>query len=235
MKMQTRNRSAGWLAGSILIGAALLAPAAVLAQDGNQTGVGSETYTVSCTGGPGGTNITVSDTEVAWVFVHSGVSGPGTLTADFAGAGVVQADSYIQGGVKYLIVTDRPETLNSFSDDISGGVLTLSHVCRNELPTPTPTATPTEPVVTPTPTATPQGGTQPTPTPTATPQGGTQPTPTPSSSVEAATGTPKVTPPPTDSMGGGSSSGSGWGIALLALGGLAALALVATPARRRNR
>jgi hypothetical protein len=36
-------------------------------------------------------------------------------------------------------------------------------------------------------------------------------------------------------MGGGSSSGSGWGIALLALGGLAALALVATPARRRNR
>jgi hypothetical protein len=36
-------------------------------------------------------------------------------------------------------------------------------------------------------------------------------------------------------MGGGNSSGSGWTIALLALGGLAALALVVTPVRRRNR
>jgi hypothetical protein len=228
-----RNRSAGWIAGAILIGTALVAPAAVLAEDGNQTNVNSETFAnVLCTGGPGGSNITVSDTEVAWVFVHAGVDGPGTLTADFAGAGIVQTDSYIQGNVKYLIKTARPETLKSFSDNISGGTLTLSHVCRNTLPTPTPTLEPT-----PTPTL------EPTPTPTATP---TEPvvtptptlpvvTPTPSVSFEAETGTPRVTPPPTDGMGGGSSSGSGWSFALLALGGLAALALVATPARRRNR
>jgi len=127
------------------IGALIAASAMVLtfagsafAQDGNQTNVASGDATVLCTGGPGG-DITPIDGKVAWVFVHAGkdIVGPGTLTANFVGAGQQTADSYVQGGIKYLIWTDAPETLSNFSDTIEGGVLTLSHVCLGETVTTT--------------------------------------------------------------------------------------------------
>ena len=102
-------------------------------------------------------------------------------------------------------------------------------------PVPTQTATPTwapTPTLAPTPT-TPGLENTPTPAPTATPVV----TPTPSGTVDAATGTPRITPPPTDVTGsnGSSGTGSGWGLAMLALGGLALTTLLLRPASRRSR
>lgn len=124
-----------------MLGAALGAGALIVAlagtafaEDGNQTNVAWNAAASDCTGGPdngqGGNDIVVPDGQVAWVFVHTGVSGPGTLTANFENAGDgITAESYVQGGLKYLIITDIPDTLLSFSDDLSGGQLTLSHTC----------------------------------------------------------------------------------------------------------
>lgn len=233
-----RFRSAGWIAGSLILGAALIAPAAALAQTGNQTNVSSESGDINCTGGPNG-NITVDDQHVGWLFVHTQVSGPGTLTAKFTNAGTVTASSYDQGGVKYLIITGRPDTLESFSDNLNSpdgkDVLTLSHICRTVLPTPSPSIE-----ITPSPSinVTPSPSINVTPSPSAT-EPEITPSPStattkPSSSIEAETGTPRITPPPTDVSGTGTSSGSGWGMAMLALGGLAALAMVVRPARKRR-
>ncbi len=59
---------------------------------------------------------------------------------------------------------------------------------------------------------------------------------TPKGTVLAATGRPQVTPPATDSVGGGSdSAGGGLGLLLLALAGLAGGVLALTPAASRKR
>jgi hypothetical protein len=215
--MKTRKaRSAGWIAGSILVAAALLAPATALANEASQrlpmswdeATLGSAEQ---CDG------LGLAPGEVYWHILQNQVAddvAAGSLTATFQKADVVgPVGSYQKSGttLHWGVVTGKDTVLALSTDVQSPGNLVVSHVCYLPDPTPAPTATPTQ-----------------------TPQGGTQPTPTPASSVEAATGTPKVTPPPTDSTGSGS-TGSGWGIVLLALGGLAALALVATPARRRNR
>lgn len=141
--MNLSRRTPRAVIAGVVVAASLAVPAAALAQTGNQEGdIPWDAVTVSCTGGPNG-DIVVPQGQAPWVFVHAGVTGPGTLTATFAKAGEVKADSYVQGNLKYLIVTAVPETLNSFSDDIEGGVLTLSHICIPAQPTPTPTVAPT--------------------------------------------------------------------------------------------
>jgi hypothetical protein len=253
---RSSHRTGTGLAAAALLGAALLLPQAVLAQDGNQTNVSSEGRESQCTGGPGGSDITPGTGEVAWLFVHAGVDGPGELTANFTGAGSITVDSYIQGGVKYLIVTDRPETLEDFSDTIEGGQLVLSHTCygaEESTPTPEPTATPEpevtptpEPEVTPTPepevTPTPEPEVTPTPaptdnaTPTPAPTDNATPTPAPSGTVEAETGTPRVTPPSTDAgIGGGPNGTGGLPIVLIALAGILATSLALLPRRGAKR
>jgi hypothetical protein len=257
--MKTTLRSATRLAAAGVLGAALLLPAAAYAQTGNQENVSSEGRASDCTGGPGGSMITPGTNQVAWLFVHASTDAPsGTLTAMFAGAGTVQAQSYIQGGIKYLITTGRPETLLSFSDTIEGGVLTLSHTCYGPTPTPTPTVVPTttpEPEVTPTPTVVPTTTptvvptttptveptttptVEPTTTPTVEPTTTPTATPAPSGTVEAETGTPRITPPSTDSgVSNGSPNGTGGlPIVLVALAGLLVASLALTPRRRTNR
>ena len=59
------------------------------------------------------------------------------------------------------------------------------------------------------------------------------PSPTPTGAVEAATGTPHVTPPPTDTLGGttGQPAGDTWRIALLGLAALLASLLIFSPSR----
>jgi hypothetical protein len=90
---------------------------------------------------------------------------------------------------------------------------------------PTPSASESQPV---------QTETLPTPTPTATPAA--TPTPTPSGSVQAETGTPKITPPSTDALGTtGSTGGNGLPMVLAAVSALLLAVLVATPARKRSR
>ena len=214
------------IAALVASGALLLAATGTaLAEPGNQSNVDSTTWSgsVSCTGGPGGSTIEPGEQAIGWLFVHASTDATsGTLTANFAGAGTQVVSSYIQGGIKYLIITDNPDTLVDFSDDIEGGQLVLSHLCYGPVPTPTPTPTPTA-TPTETPTATP------TETPTATP------TTTPSSSVEGETGKPRVTPPPTDGLGAtGSSSPVGLPLVLAAVAGLLAVAVIATPRRRRT-
>lgn len=60
----------------------------------------------------------------------------------------------------------------------------------------------------------------------------TAPSTSPSGGVEAATGTPRVTPPPTDAGGSSHPASDAWRLALLGLAGLIAAALVlATPRR----
>ena len=55
-------------------------------------------------------------------------------------------------------------------------------------------------------------------------------------SVEGATGTPEITPPATDSIGGGNStSPNGWRIVLLVMAVALSSALLLTPKARRNR
>jgi hypothetical protein len=116
-------------AGALVMGIAGTA----FAQTGNQTNVAWNANASDCTGGPDG-DFTVDEGQVAWIFVHTGVTGSGTLTAEFDNAGEVQAASYQTNGVgvvKYMIVTDAPDTLLSFSDTLGGGVLNLSHTCYN--------------------------------------------------------------------------------------------------------
>jgi hypothetical protein len=90
-----------------------------------------------------------------------------------------------------------------------------------EAPTPTPTEAPT-----PTPTAevAPTQEANPTATPTATPVSG----------VEAATGTPDVTPPPTDLMTVDSRANDSWRLALIGLAGLIVAVLLLAPASKRK-
>jgi hypothetical protein len=126
-------------------------------------------------------------------------------------------------------------------------------------PTPTPEVTPTPtPEVTPTPTPevtpTPTPEVTPTPTPEVTPTPTPEVTPTPTGSelpeessssspsggVEGATGTPGITPPPTDTLGGNTQapSNDGWRIVLLGLAAILAATLAFTtprPATRRER
>ncbi len=230
------------IAALVASGALLLAATGTaLAEPGNQSMVDSTTWSgsVSCSGGPGGSTIEPGEQAIGWLFVHASTDATsGTLTANFAGAGTQVVSSYIQGGIKYLIITDNPDTLVDFSDDIEGGQLVLSHLCYGPVPTPTPTPTPTAtPTETPTATPTETPTATPTETPTATPTETptATPTTTPSSSVEGETGKPRVTPPPTDGLGAtGSSSPVGLPLVLAAVAGLLAVAVIATPRRRRT-
>ena len=87
-----------------------------------------------------------------------------------------------------------------------------------------PTATPTTPVESET--------IPPTDPPTASPSASSLP----SGSVLSETGTPDITPPPTDAIGPtGSSAGDGWRLILLVGAALMASILVVTPAKRRAR
>jgi hypothetical protein len=104
-------------------------------------------------------------------------------------------------------------------------------------PTPTPTEAPT-PTPTTAPTPTPTEAPTPTPTSTAAPTETAAPTATPTGEVGGVTGTPRVTLPPTDTIGdttGSTPSSEGWRLILLAMAGLLAAALLLTPARRARK
>ena len=62
-----------------------------------------------------------------------------------------------------------------------------------------------------------------------------QPVSSPSGSVLAETGTPQITPPPTDAVSGGSSTGSGWQLVLLAVAGMIGSLIALKPAKARRR
>jgi len=106
-------------------------------------------------------------------------------------------------------------------------------------PVPTPTTEPvptptTEPVPTPTTEPVPTPTTPPVATPTTPPVATPTPKPTPSGTNVAETGTPRITPPPTDGLAADNgSSGPGTGLALV-LVLLAGSSLALLPATRRQ-
>ena len=226
-----RTRMGALLAAGLVV---LAFASTAFAEQGHPVPISDTSVSVDCTGGPDGSSITPGAGQVAWLFVHNQVEGPGTLTVVFDAAGTKTASSFVQGTLKYVVVTPGSDTISNFYDNLSGGQLVLSHVCYGPTPTVEPTPTPTvEPTPTPVPTSTPRPFI-PTPPPTATPTA--QPTATPQGSVLAETGRPQVTPPATDSVGGGSdSAGGGLGLLLLALAGLAGGVLALTPAASRKR
>src|SRR5919198_286758 len=145
----------------------------------------------------------------------SGLSGSGTLTIHLSVSHPFQLSG---GGVLGVIADDKDGTS-------AWTTKTNSINCGEALATPTPT--PTE-APTPTPTE------APTPTPTATAPAAT-PTPTPTGGVEAATGTPRVTLPPTDTLGGGQQGGSSsWRMILIVMAGVLAGILTLTPKKARR-
>ncbi len=150
----------------------------------------------------------------------------------------------------------KPDDANHYtnivdSSDLSAFFSKIFETIACPTPTPKPTPTPTE-APTPTPTATPTEAPTPTPTeaptptpteaPTATPTTQPETTPTPTAAptgtptVEPATGTPNVTPPPTDTVGpSDSGSGNGWRAVLVAMAALLAAVLILTPSARARR
>jgi hypothetical protein len=83
--------------------------------------------------------------EVVWHFIHNNTDATsGTLSATFTTEGATSTPNGepLSANVLHYWVVTGPDTLESASDDASGGLLVLSHVCAGEeesTPTPTPT------------------------------------------------------------------------------------------------
>ena len=242
MKITARTFRAGArLAGAALLGASLLAPPVALAAEGNPPGVECAGYAYylkidNLSGGisAGSYSSGTADVTTNWPGQTITVSNVSNGGQDFDWASTKTVSQVVakEGSEEFVITTGLPGKSGSVASEIQQG---LSHVtfCGGEEPQPTPTPTP-EPTPTPTPevTSTPEPVVTPTPTTPA-----QAPTPTPTGTVEAATGTPNVTPPATDASVGGTSgtTGNGLGLVLLALGGLALVGSLVRPATKRVR
>jgi hypothetical protein len=254
-------QAAGWLATGSMIAVALLAPATASAAtiwatpdhntaggpDRNQADFWGDDCTKLPEGGLGSTFVLDKDYDQVIVKAGSDESvpdGPNTVFLNPKAGETVWADSNADGvfdqgdkGISHIIVCGPGEEETPTPTDTPTATPTDTPTAT---PTDTPTATPTD-----TPTATPTDEVQPTETPTATPtecpdcspgghSGGDQPTPTPTTQVEGISGTPPaVTPPPTDTLASSTvPSNDGWRVALAALAGVIALALIIPKPKR---
>jgi cell division septation protein DedD len=146
---------------------------------------------------------------------------------------VADCNGFNEGASKTLNFVKGCDT-ESKNDNFKVGA-TIATSPPTDPPTTPPTNPPTNPPTTP-PTNPPTTAPTSTPTtaPTSTPAAATE---APTGGVEAATGTPGTTPPPTDSPNGRSSSDDSVRAIMLAIAGLIAVALLLTPAsivRRRR-
>jgi hypothetical protein len=242
-KKRTRSlRAIGWLAVTGLVGMAALGPAAgaTSANDLHQT----PPIAWDTTGFGGGACKSLNDDQVLWHFIQGGVpSGvtSATLTVTFASAGTMTVDSLdrASGTLHWDVVTGHDTLLDAVSDVQSDGNLNLSHVCVPEASaSPSPAASPSESAA-PSESVTPSESAQPSESvsPSVAPSKSASPTATPPGGVEAATATPRLTPPSTDAAPGpeAAASNGSWRLMLLAMAGLLAAILVLTPATRAIR
>ena len=225
-KRTSTIRKIGWLTVGSMLALALLAPGANAATGNNSgTNVQWDQPIQLCTGGPDGDIIPVPG-MAAWVFIHNQVSGPGILSANFLAAGDVTANSYNQGNTVRYIVWTGFDTLHTYSDNIDGGILTLSHVCAGTTTTTTSTSTSTT-------------STSTTSTTTSSSTTSSTTTAAPSQAVLSETSDPSVTLPPTDTFAGEASaaqpSGSAMRLILIAMAGILSAVMVLTPAKVGNR
>ncbi len=225
-------RRVGWLAVAAMTVAALLGPAtgAVLANsDINVTLPFGPPYSgidKSCDG----PFAALPEGEMGWHFVQNQVPDgvtSGKLTVTFSPGGTQIVDSSALSGktLHWNVFTGAGATLTAASTDVtSPGQFNLSHICGGSTTTTTTSTTSTTTTGTTT-TGTTTTGT----TTTGTTTTGT--TTTGTGGVEAATATPKITPPPTATTSGtGTPGGDGWRIALLAIAALLTTILLLTPA-----
>ena len=230
MTTTTRTRQLARLLAVGLVGAALLAPATAQAAEGNPPSVecaGYDYYLKIDGIGSGGivagsyTDGT-ADVVTNWTGQTITISNVGSGGQDFDWASTLTVSQVVskEGSDESVWTTGLPGKSGSVTSQFQQG---LSHVtfCGNAEP---------EPTVTPEPTGTTEPQETPTPDPTATPA------PTPTGTVEAETGTPRVTPPSTDSgISGGSSSTGGLPIVLVTIAGILATSLALLPRRRASR
>jgi hypothetical protein len=247
--MHKTIRIASRMAVTGLLGAALLLPATALAAEGNPPEVecAGYTYYFKIDGVGAGMTAGTYTSGTANVFTNwtgqaitiSNVTNGGQ---DFSWASTLTVSQVVtkEGSDEFFSTTGLPGTSGTVASQIQQG---LSHItfCGNAEPTPTPTPTvaPTPtPVVTPTPapTSTPEPVVTPTPEPEVTPTPVVTQTPTPTGTTAPATGTPRITPPATDSGldNSGSSTTGGLPIILVALAGVVVTTLVLMPRRRRR-
>jgi len=235
-----------------MIAVALLAPATASAAtiwatpdhntaggpDRNQADFWGDDCTKLPEGGLGSTFVLDKDYDQVIVKAGSDESvpdGPNTVFLNPKAGETVWADSNADGvfdqgdkGISHIIVCGPGEEETPTPTDTPTATPTDTPTAT---PTDTPTATPTD-----TPTATPTDDVQPTETPTDTPTATPTDTPTatPTTQVEGISGTPPaVTPPPTDTLASSTvPSNDGWRVALAALAGVIALALIIPKPKR---
>jgi hypothetical protein len=230
-----RTRSA---IAALAVGAALVAPAAVLATDLHQTPpITASSQTPACDGSED-----LAAGEVLWHFILTGAESTGAqITAEFKDFGVVgpqSADKVSGNATHFNIVTNTglDEQLLSASTDIDGDLLNLSHVCYGPVESESvpvesesvPVESESVPVESAPVESTPVESTPVESTPV---ESAPVESEVPSGSVEAETGTPAVTPPPTDALSGGTRSGDVTSLILL----LASIALVGALSADRAR
>lgn len=206
------SRRNEWLVAGALV-LTLIVPSMVFANVGHQSGSDISWDSGSFQGsGSDCSGSGLASGQVLWHFIQndmpSGITS-GNLTAVYATAGTIGPVANYKltpGGVMMWNVITGPDTLKSFSSDVtSPGLLNLSHICSN-IPAPTCTPKPSatveptptvEPTETPVPTPTPTPEITPAPTPTPTPVPTPEPTPVPTPEITPVP-TPDVTPVPTD-------------------------------------
>ena len=151
-------------------------------------------------------------------FDNDGAEKGFTWTSTFGIDAVLAKNGGGNGGynVLYVYADHAGATEATSGTFVTGSPTEISHIsfCWDETnPTPTPTPEPT-----------------PTPTPEPTP------TPTPEGSVGGETGTPTITLPPTDTIGGPAApSSDSWRMMLVLMAGVLASALILTPNRVTRR
>jgi len=238
-------RKVGWLSVASMLALALLAPAANAEGNPPTTECAGYDYYFKIDQGAGVISeqtYAAGDTDVVtnWPDQEITISniGGGGQTFDWASTEGVSLVVTKEGSNDVTTPYDPPAFSGSVADETQLG---LSHItfCGDEPAEETepPVTEPpvTEPPVTEPPVTEPPVTEPPVTEPPVTEPPVTEP-PTPSQSVLSETGTPSVTLPPTDSIGGTSAPSDGtWRLALIALAALLASVLVMTPARATSR
>jgi hypothetical protein len=227
-------------AWTVAVAALLVLPGAVAAHHADVTASmdcdGLVSFTVTAWNGPTNASRTNPDIGV-WVSKDGGAFVELTSPDYFFAAsnGYTFSDTYDAGDASSVVVKVQAQANwanGTEPGDPRQATASAPSDCVQPTPTPTPTPTATNkpdptPTPTPTPTATPPSEPTATPTPTTKPTGG----------VEAETGTPKTTLPPTATIDGSTDGGTGSGlpIVLIALLGIAVAVGLLSPSSNRSR
>lgn len=212
---RSKFRSAGWLATAGLVTAALIAPAGAAA-----AAVEPTEYEGNITTCPADQGATINLDDETTSGSAAGVTveieyDADAKSLDFTATGGVVWHAFVKGGNGYNHYDYTGMGGVSSDTDLvapnnaSGGPAGLSHVVFCVVASEEseePSEEPTE-----------------------------QPTESPEGSVEAETGTPSTTLPPTDGLTTSAPTGSSWQLLLVAMAGILAAALLLTPAAKKNR